>query len=66
MSWEELFESRMLDGRITKSTIDNPYDKFIDQIPGLKDNELCNCWKAKISKERYSTTGRTCGLLRII
>ncbi|HYE56812.1 MAG TPA: gliding motility protein GldN [Chitinophagaceae bacterium] len=30
MSWEELFESRMFASRIIKSTIENPYDQFID------------------------------------
>lgn len=29
MSWEELFESRMFSSYIVKSTIDNPYDQFI-------------------------------------
>ncbi len=33
MSWEELFESRMFDSYIVKSTIDNPFDKeFKDYI----------------------------------
>ena len=40
MTWEELFEGRMFYGRIVKSTIDNPYDKFIEQYPGLKDNTI--------------------------
>jgi gliding motility associated protien GldN len=40
MSWEELFESRMFYGRIVKSTIDNPYDKYIDQLGGFKDNNI--------------------------
>lgn len=30
LSWEELFESRMFASRIVKSTIDNPYDQFIE------------------------------------
>ena len=30
LSWEELFESRMFASRIIKSTIDNPYDQFIE------------------------------------
>jgi gliding motility associated protien GldN len=40
MSWEELFESRMFYGRIVKSSIDNPYDKYIDQLGGFKDNNI--------------------------
>jgi len=40
MSWEELFESRMFYGRIIKSTLDNPYDQFINQQMGLKDNNI--------------------------
>ena len=30
MSWEEIFEDRMFSYRIVKSTIDNPYDRFIE------------------------------------
>lgn len=52
MSWEELFESRMFYGRITKSTIDNPYDKFIDQIPGLKDNGILQLLEGENIKEK--------------
>ncbi len=40
MSWEELFESRMFYGRIIKSTLDNPYDQFLNQQMGLKDNKV--------------------------
>lgn len=29
MSWEELFESRMFNARIIKTTLDNPYDRYI-------------------------------------
>lgn len=35
LSWEELFESRMFASRIIKSTIENPYDQFIEGY--LKD-----------------------------
>lgn len=35
LSWEELFESRMFASRIVKSTIDNPYDQFIEAF--IKD-----------------------------
>lgn len=40
MSWEELFESRMFYGRIIKSTLDNPYDQFLKNQTGLKDNSI--------------------------
>lgn len=30
MSWEEIFESRMFASRVVKSTVDNPYDRFIE------------------------------------
>jgi gliding motility associated protien GldN len=40
MSWEELFESRMFYGRIIKSTLDNPFDQFLSQQQGLKDNRI--------------------------
>ncbi len=52
MSWEELFEGRMFYGRIIKSTIDNPYDKFIDQYPGLKDNTLLQLFEGENIKEK--------------
>lgn len=40
MSWEELFESRMFYGRIIKSTLDNPYDQYLKNQMGLKDNTI--------------------------
>ncbi len=40
MSWEELFESRMFYGRIIKSTLDNPYDQYLKNQMGLKDNSI--------------------------
>ena len=52
MSWEELFEGRMFYGRIVKSSIDNPYDKFIDQIPGLKDSGILQLLEGENIKER--------------
>lgn len=52
MSWEELFESRMFYGRIVKSTIDNPYDKYIDQIPGMKDNGILQLLEGENIKEK--------------
>ena len=52
MSWEELFEGRMFYGRIVKSTIDNPYDKFIDQFPGLKDKNILQLLEGENIKEK--------------
>ncbi|MDP4283552.1 MAG: gliding motility protein GldN [Bacteroidota bacterium] len=40
MSWEELFESRMFHGRIIKSTLDNPYDQYLNQETGLKQSPM--------------------------
>ncbi len=52
MSWEDLFESRMFYGRIIKSTIDNPYDKFIEQYPGLKDKGILQLLEGENIKEK--------------
>ncbi len=52
MSWEELFESRMFYGRITKSTIDNPYDQFIKNIPGLTDKPILQLLEGENIKEK--------------
>jgi gliding motility associated protien GldN len=52
MSWEDLFESRMFYGRIVKSTIDNPYDRFIEQYPGLKDKGILQLLEGENIKEK--------------
>ena len=52
MSWEELFEGRMFYGRIIKSTIDNPYDRFINQYPGLKDMGILQLLEGENIKEK--------------
>ncbi len=52
MSWEELFESRMFYGRIIKSTIDNPYDQFIKNVPGLRDNTILQLLEGENIKEK--------------
>lgn len=52
MSWEELFEGRMFYGRIVKSTMDNPYDRFLDQIPGLKENGILQLLEGENIKEK--------------
>jgi len=52
MSWEELFESRMFYGRIIKSTIDNPSDKFIRFYPGLTDQPILQLLEGENIKEK--------------
>lgn len=52
MSWEELFESRMFYGRIIKSTIDNPYDKFIKNTPGLTESPILQLLEGENIKEK--------------
>lgn len=52
MSWEDLFEGRMFYGRIIKSTIDNPYDRFISNYPGLKDRGILQLLEGENIKEK--------------
>jgi len=52
MSWEDLFEGRMFYGRIIKSTIDNPYDRFIDQYPGLLNKGILQLLEGENIKEK--------------
>lgn len=52
MSWEELFEGRMFYGRIIKSTIDNPYNRFIDEYPGLKDYPILQLLEGENIKDK--------------
>jgi gliding motility associated protien GldN len=52
MSWEDLFEGRMFYGRIVKSTIDNPYDRFINQYPGLRDKGILQLLEGENIKEK--------------
>ena len=51
MSWEELFESRMFYGRIVKSTLNNPGNKFLDEYAGLKDNPILQLLEGETIKE---------------
>ena len=39
-TWEDLFESRMFHGRIIKSTLDNPFDQYLNNQTGLKGNSI--------------------------
>jgi len=52
MSWEELFESRMFYGRIIKSTIDNPSDRFIRNYPGITDQPILQLLEGENIKEK--------------
>ncbi len=52
MTWEELFESRMFYGRIIKSTLDNPYDRFLSDYGGLKDNKILQLLEGETIKDR--------------
>jgi gliding motility associated protien GldN len=52
MSWEDLFEGRMFYGRIIKSTIDNPYDRFISNYPGLQDRGILQLLEGENIKEK--------------
>jgi gliding motility associated protien GldN len=51
-TWEELFESRMFSSYIVKSTLDNPKDLYLDQIPGLKENGILRLWEGENIKTR--------------
>jgi len=52
MSWEELFESRMFYGRIVKSTLDNPYDQYLNQQTGLKQNSILQLLEGENIKDK--------------
>lgn len=52
MSWEDLFESRMFYGRIIKSTIDNPLDRYIRNYPGLQDKGILQLLEGENIKEK--------------
>lgn len=55
MSWEDLFESRMFSGRITKTTIDNPFDIPIKLQKGLSDNSVFQLLEGERLKEKIFT-----------
>jgi len=52
MSWEELFESRMFSARIIKSSMDNPRDLLIKNIPGLDGNGILQLFEGENVKEK--------------
>jgi gliding motility associated protien GldN len=49
MSWEELFESRMFQGRVIRSTIDNPGDNY---IAGYIKNDILRLLEGDNIKEK--------------
>jgi gliding motility associated protien GldN len=51
-TWEELFESRMFSSYIVKSTIDNPSNVFLEQVPGLKENGILRLWEGENIKNK--------------
>jgi len=52
MSWEDLFESRQFSGRIVKTTIDNPMDFDIRNMPGLADNTVFQLLEGERLKDK--------------
>ncbi len=52
LSWEELFESRMFSGRIIKSTMDNPFDMKLKEMPGLVGNTLFQLLEGEKIKDK--------------
>lgn len=52
MSWEDLFESRQFSGRIVKTTIDNPMDLDIRNMPGLTDNTVFQLLEGERLKDK--------------
>ncbi len=51
-SWEEVFEGRMFSSYIVKSTIDNPGNVTLDQIPGLKENGILRLYEGENIKNK--------------
>ena len=52
MSWEELFESRMFNGRIIKSSMDNYKDQYIKDYKGLSENKILQLLEGENVKEK--------------
>lgn len=46
-TWEQIFESRMFNSYIVKSTMDNPRDLYLRDMPGLKNNKLIQQWEGE-------------------
>jgi gliding motility associated protien GldN len=55
MTWEDLFESRMFHGRIIKSTLNNPFDQFLNAQTGLKQSSILQLLQGdKIQNEIFN------------
>lgn len=46
-TWEQIFESRMFNSYIVKSTMDNPRDLYLRDMPGLKNSKLIQQWEGE-------------------
>ena len=51
-TWEELFESRMFSSYIVKSTMENPNNIFLDQMPALKENGILRLYEGENIKNK--------------
>lgn len=51
-TWEQVFESRMFNSYIVKSTLDNPRDQYLRDMPGLKDSRLLQLWEGENIKNK--------------
>lgn len=51
-TWEQVFESRMFNSYIVKSTMDNPRDLYLRDMPALKDNKLLQLWEGENIKNK--------------
>jgi gliding motility associated protien GldN len=55
MTWEDLFESRMFHGRIIKSTLNNPFDQYLNNQTGLKQSPILQLLQGeKIQNEIFN------------
>ena len=52
MTWEDLFENRLFTARIIKSSMDNPRDMMIKNIPGLSDNSMLQLYEGEAIKDK--------------
>lgn len=51
-TWEQVFENRMFNSYIVKSTMDNPRDLYLRDMPELKDNKLLQLWEGENIKNK--------------
>jgi gliding motility associated protien GldN len=50
--FDQYFDSRMYSGYVVKSSYNNPRDLYLDQMPGLKDNNILRLWEGENIKNR--------------